>query len=50
MYLSFLQFLNKGSTVIFYLFVIISTTYVIKFSIFLCYKFFIVFQGYFLLH
>jgi hypothetical protein len=29
----FLEFLNKGSTVVFFLFIFISTTYIIKFSI-----------------
>jgi hypothetical protein len=45
----FLWFLNKGSTVIFLLFIFLGTIYIIKFSIYLCSEFF-VFQGYLLLH
>jgi hypothetical protein len=37
--------LNKGSTVIFLLFIFISTIYIIKFSIYLCSKFFLSFRA-----
>jgi hypothetical protein len=45
--ISFLQFLHKGSTLIFF-FIFITTTYLTKFSTYLCSKFF-VFYGYLLL-
>jgi hypothetical protein len=38
--LIFLQFSGKGSTVIFFSFIFFSTTYIIKFSIYLFSKFF----------
>jgi hypothetical protein len=41
----FLQFLNNGSTVIFSLFIFISTTYIIKMFIYLFSKFFLCLLG-----
>jgi hypothetical protein len=41
----YLQFLNKGCTVIFLYFIFISTTYIIKISFYLCSKIFLSFRA-----